>query len=179
MEDLSLHILDIAENSITAGAKNIEIKVLEDTKKDIIRIEIIDDGKGMTEEQIQKVTDPFFTSRTTRKVGLGLSLLNQAAKMANGTMNIKSTVGKGTDVNATFQLGHIDRQPLGNIAETIITLIAGYPETNIKYMHQRDDQKFVFDTVEIKDRLQGIAINSTSALIFIKKYITENTESFS
>lgn len=143
MEDLSLHILDIAENSITAGAKNIEIKILEDTKKNFLRIEIIDDGKGMTEEQIQKAIDPFFTSRTTRRVGLGLPLLKQAAAAANGSMEIKSTVGKGTHVSATFQLSHIDLQPMGNIADTIMAIVASSPDINIKYVHKRNGKQFV------------------------------------
>ncbi len=174
MEDLSLHILDITENSIAAGAKNIEIKILEDTNNDKLTIEIIDDGKGMTTEQVQKVIDPFFTSRTTRRVGLGLPLLNEATKIANGKMNIKSEVGKGTHVTAAFQLNHIDRQPIGNMAETIVTLVAGNPEMNLKYIHEKNGHEFIFDTIQIKEQLQGLTINSTSVLSFIKKYITEN-----
>lgn len=175
MEDLSLHILDIAENSISAGAKNIEIIILEDTNKDILKIEIIDNGKGMSEDQIQKVTNPFFTSRTTRKVGLGLPLLNQAAKMANGTMNIKSTVGKGTHVSVTFQHSHIDRQPLGNMADTIMTVVASNPDIDIKYIHKRNGKQFVFDWRELKKELIKKETISTSVLTFVKKYIIDHT----
>ncbi|MDI6803888.1 MAG: ATP-binding protein [Bacteroidota bacterium] len=178
MEDLSLHILDIAENSIAAGAKNIEIKILEDTRKDILRIEIIDDGKGMTPEEVKKVTDPFFTSRTTRRVGLGLPFFNQAAKMANGSMTIDSVPGKGTYVSTIFQSSHIDRQPLGSMAETIVALIAGNPEIEIKYIHERNGNKFNFETKEIKQHLKDININSTDVLIFIKNYINENMKNF-
>jgi anti-sigma regulatory factor (Ser/Thr protein kinase) len=178
MEDLSLHILDIAENSIAAGAKNIEIKIIEDSKIDRLTIEVIDDGKGMTIEQTKKVTDPFFTSRTTRRIGLGLPMLKEAAKTANGTMDIISEVGKGTHVSATFQLSHIDRQPLGSMAETIVALIAGNPEIEIKYTHERNENKFNFETKEIKLHLKDININSTDVLIFIKNYINENMNNF-
>ncbi|MBA4312266.1 MAG: ATP-binding protein [Chlorobiaceae bacterium] len=179
MEDLSLHILDIAENSTTAGAKNIEIIITENNENDLLKIEIIDDGKGMTPDQTQKATDPFFTSRTTRRVGLGLSLLNQAAQMANGLMEIQSIKGKGTRVSATFQLSHVDRQPLGNMADTIIALIIANPNINIVYKYERDDHKFVLDTREIKEKIKGININSTSVISFVRQYIKENTESFS
>ena len=179
MEELSLHILDIAENSITAGAKNIEIKITENKETDLLKIEIIDDGKGMSTEAVKKAIDPFFTSRTTRRVGMGLSLLSQAAKMTNGTMDIQSTTGKGTHVSATFQLSHIDRQPLGNMAETITALIASNPIIDVIYEHKRNGTKFVFNTREIKEKLTGVNINTGSVLSFVKQFITENTESLS
>mgnify|MGYP001198435691 FL=1 len=179
MEELSLHILDIAENSITAGAKNIEIKITENKETDLLKIEIIDDGKGMSEEEINRATDPFFTNRTTRRVGLGLPLLNQAAKMTNGAMNIESTPGKGTHVSTRFKLSHIDRQPLGNMADTIVALIVANPSMNIIYKYERDEHRFIFDTKEVKEKIKGININSTSVILFIRQYIKENTESFS
>jgi anti-sigma regulatory factor (Ser/Thr protein kinase) len=178
LEDLSLHILDIAENSITAGAKNIEIIVSEDKGQDLLKIEIVDDGKGMAPEAAEEATNPFFTSRTTRRVGLGLSLLNEAAKMANGILKIQSTVGAGTRVTATFQLSHIDRKPLGNIAETLVTLIAGNPAVAIKYIYDRDGHRFIFDTREIKQRVPGKNISSAITISSVRKYIIENMENF-
>jgi signal transduction histidine kinase len=173
MEDLSLHILDIAENSINAGATNIEICIKENTARDELMIEILDDGKGMSSEIVKKVTDPFYTTRITRSVGLGLALFDEAARMANGKLEIQSDVGTGTKINARFQLSHIDRKPIGNMAETIITLIAGRPDINITYKHERDSQKFVFSTAEIKSRLDDIEINSTEILSFIKNYLDQ------
>ncbi len=179
MEELSLHILDIAENSVTAGAKNIEIKITENKETDLLKIEIIDDGKGMSEEEVNKALDPFFTSRTTRRVGLGLPILHQAAKLANGKMDIRSIVGKGTHVSATFQLSHIDLQPLGNMAETITALIASNPNIDVKYEYKRNKNKFVFNTREIKEKLADVNINTSGILSFVKQFITENTESLS
>ena len=179
MEELSLHILDIAENSISAGAKNIEIKITENKESDLLKIEIIDDGKGMSEEERNRTLDPFFTSRTTRRVGLGLPMLYQASKLANGTMDIRSNVGKGTYVSATFQLGHIDRQPLGNMAQTITALIASNPNVDVMYEYNRNGNKFVFNTKEIKAKLASVNINTSGILSFINKFITENTESLS
>lgn len=179
MEELALHILDVAENSIAASARNIEIIVTESEKEDLLRIEIIDDGKGMKAEHAEKAVDPFFTSRTTRRVGLGLPLLKQAAQTANGDMKISSVSDKGTHITVTFQLSHIDRQPLGNMADTIVALIIADPNVHIVYKYERNEFKFTFDTKKIKEKLKGININSTSVISFIRQYIKENTESFS
>ena len=178
MEDLSLHILDIVENSINAGAKNVELAVREDFAQDLLRIEIIDDGKGMSAEVVQKVTDPFYTTRRTRKIGLGLSLLSEATRMANGRMHVHSVPGCGTKVTATFQLSHIDRQPLGNIADTIVAIVAGNPGVEITYMCERNGCRFVFDTRKIKAELQGVQINSACVLNSIKQHILKNTQNF-
>jgi len=112
MQDLSLHILDIIENSINAGAKRVEIMINEDLEKDILSIEIKDNGEGIDRETLEKVLDPFYTTRTTRRVGLGLSLLSQSAKEAEGDISIKSEKGVGTAVHAYFKHSHIDRRPL-------------------------------------------------------------------
>lgn len=173
MEDLSLHILDIAENSIVAGAKNIEIIVIEDTLKDTLSIEIKDDGKGMNEEVVKNVTDPFYTSRTTRKVGLGLPMLKEAAEAANGKVEINSQPGSGTKVTASFQLSHIDRKPIGNMAETLAAIIAGNPNIDVRYVEKKENEEFIFDTKEIKSRI--FKIDSPEILIFIKKYINGNS----
>lgn len=175
MEDLSLHILDIAENSIAAGAKNIGIIILEDTKKDILKIEIIDDGKGMDPETKNKATDPFYTSRTTRKVGLGLPMLKEAAEAANGKVEINSQPGSGTKVTATFQLSHIDIKPIGNMSETLVALIAGNPNTEITYIEKMNNKKFIFDSSEVKNRIKDCQINSPEVLIFIRNYINDNS----
>lgn len=146
MEDLSLHILDIAENSITASAKRIEIRIDEDQAKDLLTIEIKDDGKGMDEQTLKKVLDPFFTTRTTRRVGLGLSLLAQAARETDGNLELDSRNGEGTTVRASFRLSHPDRKPMGDILETIRTLVIGHPEIDFMYEHKKNDSIYRFDT---------------------------------
>lgn len=148
MEDLSLHILDIAENSISASAKRIEIRIDEDEAKDLLTIEIKDDGKGMDEQTLQKVLDPFFTTRTTRRVGLGLSLLAQAARETDGNLELDSRNGEGTTVRASFRFSHPDRKPVGDIDETIRTLVVGYPGVDFLYEHRKNDSIYRFDTRE-------------------------------
>ena len=148
MEDLSLHILDIAENSISASAKRIEIRIDENEVKDLLTIEIKDDGKGMDEQTLQKALDPFFTTRNTRRVGLGLSLLAQAARETDGNLVLDSRNGQGTTVKATFSFSHPDRKPMGDILETIRTLVVGYPGVDFLYEHKKNDSIYRFDTRE-------------------------------
>jgi anti-sigma regulatory factor (Ser/Thr protein kinase) len=179
MEDLSLHILDIAENSVNAGAQNINISILEDTSQDMLRIQISDDGRGMEAAVAGQVADPFYTTRTTRRVGLGLAFLNEAARATNGSMDVHSTPGKGTTVTATFQLGHIDCKPLGDIAATIVMLVAGNPDVRFVYHRERDGHSFVLDTGELKMKYPGLNLNAPESLTFIREYIAEQSESFS
>ncbi|MDP2209645.1 MAG: ATP-binding protein [Bacteroidota bacterium] len=174
MEDLSLHILDIAENSINAGAKNIEIAIIEDSSKDLLTIEIKDDGKGMDADTIANVTNPFFTTRTTRRVGLGLAFLEEAANSTGGKLRVESELTTGTKVIAEFQLSHIDRKPVGNIADTIVMILAGNPEINLRYYQENNASKFLFDTNDVKKITNEIKINSIEILKFIRQYLEEN-----
>ena len=148
MEDLSLHILDIAENSISASAGRIEIRIDEDQANDLLTIEITDDGRGMDEETLKKALDPFFTTRTTRRVGLGLSLLAQAARQSDGRFDLNSVPDEGTTVKATFRLSHPDCKPMGDIGETIRTLVTAHPEIDFLYEHKKDNSTYRFDTRE-------------------------------
>ena len=150
MEDLALHVLDIAENSIAASAQRVEILIIEDTKKDLLVIEIRDDGEGMDPETRERVLDPFFTTKTTRKVGLGIPLLAQAARESEGRFEVVSEPGKGTTVRATFRHSHPDRKPLGDMLETIRTLVAGRPELRLRYEHRTDDAVYRFDTLDME-----------------------------
>ena len=150
MEDLSLHILDIVENSIAAMAKRIEIRIDEDQAKDLVTIEIKDDGKGMDEQTLKKALDPFFTTRTTRRVGLGLSLLAQAARDSEGTFDLSSEPDKGTMVYATFRLSHPDCKPMGDISQTIQVLVTSHPEIDFLYEHKNDNSTYRFDTREVR-----------------------------
>jgi len=169
MEDLSLHILDIVENSVAARADKIEIRISEDKKKDLLSVEVIDNGIGMDKETRKKALDPFYTSRTVRRFGLGLPLLSEAAKAANGHLSIKSKKGEGTKIKADFQYSHIDRKPLGDIGQTIITLVIGNPEIDLIYVHKKNSHKYSLDTRKIKAQLKEAPINSPDGIRMIKE----------
>ena len=148
MEDLSLHILDIAENSISSSAGRIEIRIEEDPAKDLLTIEIKDNGKGMDERTVQQALDPFFTTKPTRKVGLGLSLLAQATRESDGTIELDSRPGRGTTVRATFRTSHPDCKPMGDVYETLRALVAGHPEIDFLFEHKTNGSVYHFDTRE-------------------------------
>jgi anti-sigma regulatory factor (Ser/Thr protein kinase) len=172
---ISLHILDIAENSINAGAKNITIKIIEEKKKNLLTVEISDDGKGMDKEFIEKVISPFVTTRTTRKVGLGVPLLKAAAEIANGKLVIDSSPGKGTKITAAFQLDHVDRKPIGSMTQTILALAASNPEIHIKYIRKQNGKKFIFDTGIFCKMTDENNLDVSKRLLNIKKYLKENS----
>lgn len=174
MRELSLHILDIAQNSLTAGARLIEIDVTADRSGDMLEIVIRDDGCGMDAEFLKKVTDPFTTTRTTRKVGLGVSLFCQAAELSGGEFSIESREGVGTCVKATFRLDHIDRMPLGDLAGTLAALIGGSPKTEFRLSFAFDGKRFCLDTREIWETLRGVPIDLYEVLAYLRDYINEN-----
>jgi len=169
MKDLSLHILDIVENSVAASANKIEIRIEENEKKDLLSVEIIDNGIGMDKETQQKALDPFYTTKTVRRFGFGLSLLSEAAKAANGNFAIESEEGEGTRIKADFQSSHIDRKPLGDMGQTIITLVIGNPEIDLIYVHQKNNHKYSLDTRKIKARLKEAPLNSPAGIRMIKE----------
>ncbi len=174
MKELSLHLLDIVQNSITAGATRIEIGITNSVSQDLVEISVKDNGCGMSEEFVRRVTDPFTTTRTTRKVGLGIPLFKLAAETAGGEFKIASEVGKGTLVYASFQRSNIDRPPLGDLKGTLITLIQGAPKINIVYTYVTDRGQFILDTEEIREIMDGVAINEPEVLNWIGEFIREN-----
>lgn len=174
MQELSLNVLDIAQNSVKAKATLIEIGVCENTEKDTMVITVKDNGCGMTDEQIKSVTDPFYTTRTTRRVGLGVPFFKMAAEMTGGSFNISSQVGKGTQVTAVFGLSHIDRMPLGDINATICSLIQCNPDIDFVYTHKRDENEFVLDTREFRTVLEGVPLSEPEVIAFISQFIDEN-----
>ena len=177
MKELSLNILDITHNSIKAKASEITICVTESISKDVITIEIGDNGCGMDADFVSKITDPFVTTRTTRKVGLGIPLLRQAALDTNGSFDIKSEKGKGTLVSASFGLSHLDRAPIGDISSTVTSLIMAAPEIRFVYTHTTDDGSFTLDTDVLKAELDGISLAQPEILVWIGEYINENLQS--
>ncbi len=176
MEDLSLHILDIGENSIAAGASRIQVTINENTEENTLFLKIQDNGTGLDEETREKVLDPFYTTKGSRAIGLGLPMLAQAAREADGELNLRSEKGKGTTVMARFVLDHIDCKPLGDIAETLVTLIAAKGrEVDILYRHFKNGNDFILDTREIKEELQDVPITSPEVLNFLKEGIKKVT----
>jgi len=169
MQDLSLHILDVAENATQAGATLIEIDISEDTDKDLLEISIQDNGKGMDAEMLRHVTDPFVTTRTTRRVGMGLPLLQQAARETGGDLRITSEQGKGTRVVATFHKSHIDRRPLGDMGATLTTLIMGNPYRDFVYTSSLREEAVEVDTRSIRKELDGaMGINDPAVIRLIR-----------
>lgn len=176
MTEISLNILDVAQNSVTAKASLTRISVRADTYKDILEVIIDDNGCGMTEDQLNNVEDPFFTTRTTRKVGLGIPFFKLAAESTGGSFNITSEVGKGTTVTAIFGLSHIDRMPLGDMTSTIHTIITMNPSLDFVYEYQIDDRKFSLDTREFREILGDVPFNSPEVSEYIKDYLKENKD---
>ena len=174
MTELSLNVLDVANNSIRAGAELIEIIVQIQRDLDTLTITIVDDGCGMSKEQLKQVEDPFFTTRTTRKIGLGVPFFKMAALSTSGNFQITSAPGVGTTVTAVFGLTHIDRMPLGDMNSTIHTLITLNSQIDFLYTYIFDDKQFVLDTREFREILDNVPLNSPEVSSFIKEYLVEN-----
>lgn len=173
MKELSLHILDIVQNSISAGASLVEIEIIQNTNKDEFILQIEDNGHGIDKEMLRKIKDPFFTTRTTRKIGLGIPLLKAAAERCKGELSIESEVGKGTKVIASFIDSNIDRAPLGNMWDTLAGLIICSEKIDFVYKHSYNEKIFMLDTREIKKTLQEVPITSPDVLEWIREYIKE------
>ncbi len=176
MRELSLNILDIAQNSISAGAPLITIEVSENRTDQTLLIGIYDNGRGMSEEQVKSVIDPFFTTRTTRKVGMGIPLFKMAAEQTGGSLEIKSELGVGNEVKAYFKTDSVDFTPLGDVASTVQMLITMNTDRDFVYKHIVDGKEFVCDTREIKAILGDVPLDSYEISQWILEFIKENTE---
>jgi hypothetical protein len=173
MLELAAHILDIAENSVRAGASLIEISVVEDSKKDLLTIGIADNGHGMSKETVKKIFDPFYTTKTVRRIGLGIPLLANAAETAGGRLHVESKENTGTRIKATFVLGHLDRQPMGDIINTLVILIAGNSDIDFFYKHRHNDRRFILDTRQIRKTIEDVPINHPEILKYIRSMLEE------
>jgi hypothetical protein len=180
MREIALHLLDIAENSVAAGASFIQIFVIEDLLNDLLKAAIRDDGKGMDAATISQVTDPFFTSRTTRKVGLGIPLLKAAAEACLGSLIISSELGKGTIVEVEFQHSHIDRMPVGDLAGTILTLVVAYPHIHWQFTYdfnppepQASRIRFFFDDGPVKAELGDLPLTEPEILAYLRETLEQ------
>lgn len=175
MRELSMHILDIAMNSIAADATRVEIEVTAQISADLLIIQIRDNGRGMDPEFLAKVRDPFTTTRRTRRVGLGIPMFAEAARSTDGGLSIESEPGKGTVINATFGLSHIDRAPLGDMAGTIVSIVAANPDVSVRYTQRVDGQEFILDTDELKEHLDGVPLHEGPVLQWIREYVKSGT----
>ena len=182
MKELSLNILDIAENSTKAKAELVDISIIE--SNELLTIKIKDNGTGMTDEILRSVSDPFYTSRTTRKVGLGIPLFRAAAEQTGGDFTISSThidldpVNHGTTVTARFYKNHIDFTPLGDVISTVTTLIQGHSSVDFIFTHSRGEKSVSLDTRELRAVLDDIPLDSFEILMWIKDSLAEQYEEF-
>lgn len=174
MNDLAMHILDILQNSLSAGASLVKLTIIEDISNDRLVIIIEDNGRGMTQEQVSRLSDPFFTSRTTRKVGLGIPLFKQSAEQSGGGIIIQSEPGKGTIVTASFQYSNIDRPPLGDVANAFMLTVSSNPDVDFVLKYEVNGNEYVFDTVEVKEVLDGMPLNDASLIRTLTEMIDEN-----
>ena len=171
LQDIAMYILDITNNSIRAEAKNIHVSFQNSKAKNECRLIIKDDGIGMNKKQLDQVVNPFFTTRTTRKIGLGLSFLHQLAIQCKGELSIDSKEGEGTTVELWYRRDHYDAPPLGNLAESAIVLLQANADIDYVFTFKTDCGEFVFDTKEIKDQLEDVSISEPSILLWLKEYI--------
>ena len=177
MPEISLNILDVAQNSVKAGAKLTTLSCLIDTKADTLTVVIEDDGCGMTKEQVAAVTDPFFTTRTTRKVGLGVPFFKMAAESTGGSFDIVSEKGRGTTVTCVFVLSSIDRMPLGDMVSTVHMLATQSGDMDLVYHYRVDEKEFTMDTREFREILgSDVSFNEPEVSAYIRDYLKENTD---
>lgn len=178
MKELSLNILDVAENSVKAKATLTKI-LLEETE-DTLTLEIRDNGTGMDEKTVKSVTDPFYTTRTTRKVGMGVPLLKLAAEQTDGSFSVESSVGEenhGTTVTAVFNKNHLDFTPLGDVVSSITTLVQGHPDTDFYFSHRKGENEVTLDTRELREVLGDVPLNSYEVIKWIEEYLKEQYSS--
>ena len=174
LPEISLNILDIVQNSTRAHASLVEIILSFDTQAHLMKLAIRDDGCGMTKEQVAAATDPFFTSRTTRRIGLGIPFLKQSAECTGGSFDLQSEPGKGTCISALYHTDHIDCMPLGNITDTMLAILTGHPDTDFVYRYQVDEKEFELDTRQLREILGEISFSEPEVYQFLTEYLEEN-----
>ena len=177
MKEISLHLLDIVQNSLSAGADLIEVFVKVNTNADLLTVSVADNGSGMDEQTRLRVTSPFYTSRGTRKVGLGIPFFKEGAEGCDGSFFLSSVPGEGTKIGASYRFSHIDRPPLGDMAQTMLTLCVCNENVGFVLRYARDDKEFLFDTREIRLALgEGIPFRTPEVMEWLKAYLVEGIE---
>ena len=177
MNELSLYILDLVQNSVTAGAAHVEILITISDADDALEIILIDDGCGMSEEFVKKVVSPFTTTRTTRKVGLGIPMIKELCELCEGTFGIESKLGEGTRLTLRFRKSNIDLPPMGSLADTVVALVNGSPEKpEFRVVYDYNGEQFEFDTAQIREMLTGVPLDTPDVLQWIRGYMIEGIE---
>ncbi len=174
MEELSLHIMDVLQNSLGAGAKRIDLEIEEDPGKDMLVIRVKDDGKGMTQEELKRVQDPFYTTKRKIGVGLGIPMFKWVAEHCDGNFRMESQPGKGTLLEARMRLSHIDRPPMGNLVDTLLGMVVSCPQVRFVIKYKSRKGEFAFDTQEVKEILGDVPLSSAEVVGFLKEYLAEN-----
>ena len=177
MRELSLHVLDVIQNAIEAGASKIEVRIEEDLERDLMTVEVADDGRGMSQEWVKKVLNPFTTTRKTRHVGLGLPLFAEAARRCGGDLSIQSKPGKGTRIKATFRHSHIDRAPLGDISAALLAVLLSESPVDLEYLHKVGTHEFQFSSLEIRKELDDIPLTHPKVRSWLSQTLCEGEAS--
>jgi len=182
MREIALHLMDIAENSVAVESRNVRIAVVEDQQNNSLIVSVTDDGRGMDADTAKRVLDPFYTTRTTRKIGLGIPLLKLAAEQCEGGLSLKTEPGKGTQVEAQFQLNHIDRMPLGDIGCTFLTLLVAHPHIHWIFEYKSINiqgaiKEFKLDDSEVKSALGDVSLTEPDVLRILRGMIEEGIAS--
>lgn len=176
MDELALHLLDLLMNSVEAGSTAVSVVICEELAKDVLVMEVSDDGRGIDEAMVDKVLDPFSTTRRSRRVGLGLALLDMAARQCEGGVRVESQRGRGTRVVATFQHSHVDRAPLGDLAQTLAVFLAANPGVSLTYRHEFDGARFLFDSVEWSRRLGDTSFGDPAVAVWLRSHLAEGLQ---
>lgn len=173
MRELSLHLLDVLENALRAGATHVAVKIDEDAARNLLTMSVRDNGRGMDRDTLGRLGDPFYTTRTEREVGLGIALLRAAAERCNGTLQVASRVGEGTEVTATFQRDHIDRAPLGDVPGTILAALLADPRVDLTLCHRANGRELHFDTRELRAELGDVPLDQPRVRAWIAAYLKQ------
>lgn len=173
MRELALHVLDLVQNSVEAGAGTITLEIVEDTTADRLVIRVTDNGRGMDQDMQRRVRDPFVTTRTTRRVGLGLPLIDMSTRHCGGYLRIQSEPGQGTVIEASYVHSHIDRPPLGNMVETIKSIMVANSDLDFCYSHTVNHRVFSLSLGEIREQLGGIPLTHPDVLVWVHEFLTE------
>ena len=176
MEEICAHILDITANAVTAGAAHVAVTIEADRKNNLLSVRFKDDGKGMDEEMVKRVVDPFFSTKKGKKVGLGIPLLKGTAETCGGKFSLTSKPGEGVDISVSFQLDHPDLPPLGNLKDTIIVLVIGNPEVDFSFSYTVDGKNFSLYTREIREIIGEVPINHPEIVKFLTEYLDEKLQ---
>ena len=173
VEDICFHLIDLVQNSVAAGAGNIRLNIAESKNQDSLILEVADNGRGMDNETLEKVQDPFFTTKSFKKVGLGIPLLKATAQICRGDFNIRSAVGRGTEVKASMQRSHLDCPPLGNLEETLLTLLVSLDQADLQFFYRSDRGEFSISSSAIRQQVGELHFSHPEVYQFLREYIHE------